>query len=150
MLRKIISGGQTGVDRAALDAAIECHIAHGGFCPKGRLAEDGRIAECYQLEETESSAYAERTLKNIRLSDGTLILLAPNLSGPTDGTVLTYNEVMAQHKPHQLIELAHPPAYSTLTGWLSENHIQTLNIAGPKASRGTGSEIYDICLSKIV
>ncbi len=72
MITKIISGGQTGVDRAALDAAIELNIPHGGWCPKGRLAELGQtIPDKYQLQETESSEYSQRTKLNIHDSDGT-------------------------------------------------------------------------------
>jgi hypothetical protein len=81
---KIISGGQTGVDRAALDAAIEVGIAHGGWCPLGRLAEDGRIPDCYQLCETDSPEYAVRTERNVAESDATLILFRARISGKGD------------------------------------------------------------------
>jgi hypothetical protein len=71
---KIISGGQTGVDRAALDAAIELGIPHGGHCPRGRRAEDGRIPDRYQLTETDSAQYRVRTERNVLDADATLIL----------------------------------------------------------------------------
>ena len=86
MLSRIISGGQTGVDRAALDAALEYNFPCGGWCPKGRLAEDGIISQKYPLKETESSEYEVRTKLNVRGSDGTLIL---TWGKPTGGTTLT-------------------------------------------------------------
>lgn len=89
MLKKIISGGQTGVDRAALDAAILLKIPHGGWCPKGRLSEVGKIPDKYLLKETESSDYSERTKLNIHDSDGTLIFVPSTPIKVTDGTLLT-------------------------------------------------------------
>lgn len=74
MIAEIRSGGQTGVDRAALNVAIRLGIPCGGWCPQGRLAEDGRIPLCYPLRETPTAEYAERTMWNVRDSDGTLIL----------------------------------------------------------------------------
>lgn len=73
-IEKVISGGQTGADRAALDAAIAAGIPHGGWCPRGRLAEDGRISSRYQLRETLSNGYPERTRLNVECADATLIL----------------------------------------------------------------------------
>jgi hypothetical protein len=73
-LQRIVSGGQAGVDRAALDWAIARGIPHGGWCPAGRIAEDGMIPERYQLRETASPGYRERTRRNVEDSDGTLIL----------------------------------------------------------------------------
>ena len=74
MLKKVVSGGQTGVDRAGLDAAIDADIPVGGYCPKGRIAEDGIIPDCYPLIEIETSSYTSRTAKNVVESDGTLIV----------------------------------------------------------------------------
>ena len=85
-ISKIISGGQTGVDRAALDAAIELDIEHGGFVPKGRLSEDGSIPLKYNIIELENEDYSARTLKNVQYSDGTLILHKGEITG---GTALT-------------------------------------------------------------
>ena len=94
MISKIISGGQTGVDRAALDAAIQLGIPHGGSIPKGRRAEDGPISERYNLKETNSDAYADRTEQNILDADGTLLISRGAL---TDGSELT-RILAAKHK----------------------------------------------------
>jgi len=99
---KIISGGQTGVDRAALDFCLENDISCGGWCPKGRLAEDGCIAEKYLLIETETKDYAERTLLNVENSDGTLIIYKNEMDG---GSELTLEFVKEKKKPHFLIDL---------------------------------------------
>src|SRR6202048_4111123 len=97
MLRKIISGGQTGADRAGLDFAIETGLEHGGYVPKGRKAEDGRIADRYILVELRTSSYPARTRKNIEESDGTVILsLERRLSG---GTKLTWEHAKKLCKP---------------------------------------------------
>ncbi len=85
-IAKIISGGQTGVDRAALDVAIELELPCGGWCPRGRLAEDGTVPDRYPLQETRSAEYAERTERNVIDSDGTLIIATRPLTG---GTALT-------------------------------------------------------------
>ena len=93
---KIISGGQTGVDRAALDAALETGIECGGFCPKGRRSEDGIIPEKYPLTETKTDQYPERTELNVKKSDATLVLI----DGEADrGTALTISLCKLHHKP---------------------------------------------------
>lgn len=85
-VRRIVSGGQTGVDRAALDVAMQLSIEHGGWCPRGRLAEDGTIPSRYDLRETRSAKYHVRTERNVVDSDATLILYRKSLTG---GTLLT-------------------------------------------------------------
>ena len=95
-LRKIVSGGQTGVDRAALDAAMAHDVPVGGWCPKGRRAEDGVIPERYPLKETPSDAYEQRTAWNVRDSDGTLLITDGALEG---GTALTMQEAKRQGRP---------------------------------------------------
>src|SRR5437870_9182944 len=102
MLTKIISGGQTGVDRAALDVALELGLPCGGWCPKRRRAEDGPIPERYPLTETSSRAYPQRTRCNVLDSDGTLILTRGR---PTGGTALTIQIAAESGKPYFVVDL---------------------------------------------
>jgi len=134
-LTRIVSGGQTGVDRASLDAAIELGIPHGGWCPRGRMAEDGRIPQKYYLTETFSPEYAVRTRLNVRDADGTLILYREPLEG---GTALTWQFAVEMDKPVLLVELGFPPVAEAFFLWLRENSIRTLNIAGPRESQRPG------------
>lgn len=134
MIEKIISGGQTGVDRAALDVAIKLDIPHGGWCPKGRKAEDGEISRQYQLKETFSADYSERTKLNMQDSDGTLILVL-EIHKITDGTVLTIQEVKDRKKPYLIIDLARKQDIQSIATWIKENNIKVLNIAGPRESQ---------------
>lgn len=138
MIEKIVSGGQTGVDQAALEVAIKLNIAHGGWCPKGRLAENGVIPSKYSLTETESGDYSVRTKLNIRDSDGTLILLPNTTKKITDGTVLTIQEAKEKDKPHLIIDLSKNPDVESIAQWVRENNIKTLNIAGPRESQSPG------------
>ncbi len=103
---EIVSGGQTGVDRAALDAAMFLGWKHGGWCPRFRMAEDGRIAKRYQLRETESTDYAVRTERNVELGDGTLILHGGVISG---GTRLTIGLSKRKRRPLLIVDLSDPP-----------------------------------------
>lgn len=134
-IKKILSGGQTGVDRAALDAGLALDIPIGGWCPRNRKAEDGKISEQYPLKETESDHYPVRTEWNIRDSDGTLILYRRKLRG---GTLLTKKLAESLYKPLLLIDLTHKLAPYQLTQWLDENSIHILNIAGPRESQSPG------------
>ena len=138
MLHKIISGGQSGVDRAALDAAIKSNIYHGGWCPKGRKAEDGTIPKCYFLQETPSPDYNERTRRNIKDSDGTLILIPKLPVNVNDGTILTIEEVKLKYKPHKIVDLSAKQDYHDLSNWLEKHSIKVLNIAGPRESQSPG------------
>jgi hypothetical protein len=131
-LEKIISGGQTGVDRAALDVAIALQIPCGGWCPRGRRAEDGRIADRYPLQELDSPFYRDRTLQNVVDSDGTLILTVGKLSG---GTRLTKNVAEQKHKPCLVVDLKDSPDVAVVDAWLREQRIHTLNVAGPRTSQ---------------
>jgi hypothetical protein len=135
MLKKIISGGQTGVDRAALDAAIRLGIAHGGWVPKGRLAEDGPLPPTYRLQEMPSEDYAARTEKNVLDSDGTLII---SRGRPTGGTDYTRKMVLKHGKQLLHIDLCmgqKPSEAGSLIGsWVAMNRIETLNVAGPRGS----------------
>ena len=130
-IKKIVSGGQTGVDRAALDLAIELSIEHGGWCPKGRIAEDGPIAPRYALTEMASKDYAKRTEQNVIDSDGTLIIYRQRLQG---GTLLTQKLAKLHQKPlfRIRVEAKHEP--QRFLEWLQDNQIGVLNIAGPRAS----------------
>ena len=141
-VQKIVSGGQTGVDRAALDAAIELGIPHGGWCPQGRIAEDGVIPTEYRLCEVESVDYPIRTERNIADSDGTLILFRGRLFGGTD---LTRRLARKLEKPHLLIDLTGNPDTAPVHRWLCENRIQVLNVAGPRESNCPG--IHDAALA---
>jgi hypothetical protein len=133
----IISGGQTGADRAALDFAIEHNIVHSGWCPRGRLAEDGPIPARYELRETPSRKYALRTEWNIRDSDATLVLsVAPN---PQGGTRLTIALAQKLGKPvlHLSREASGTPREMALQveAFLRANAVRILNVAGPRASQ---------------
>ena len=130
---KIISGGQTGVDLASLDVAIELGFKHGGYCPKGRQSEDGIIPPKYILSETETDDYLERTLRNVQLSDGTLILHKGEIIGGTASTEeLCFLEKKAVLTVNILDEFA--VIQLNFSTWLKKNTISILNIAGPRES----------------
>lgn len=131
-IRRIISGGQTGADRGALEAAIELGIEHGGHCPAGRRAEDGRIPERFRLMETESSDYAVRTERNVLDADGTLLVTRGT---PTGGSALT--AALARKHERALLHLdlareADPVAI--VREWVAARGIGCLNVAGPRES----------------
>ena len=136
MLKKIVSGGQTGVDRAALDAAIRMGIPHGGWIPKGRLTEDGPLPERYHLDEMPTDSYPERTEKNVLDSDGTLIISRGVPQGGTD-----YTRKMALRHGKQMLHIdlsLHSNSLDTaslVSSWLQMNKIEALNVAGPRASK---------------
>ena len=132
---KIVSGGQTGADRAALDWAIANNIPHGGWCPQGRRAEDGVIAERYQLDETPSGDYEQRTEWNVRDSDGTLIVsLLPELSSGSKRTL-----EIAQRLGKPCLHLHPGNATPTAIREFVERHaIRVLNVAGPRESGQPG------------
>ena len=139
MLRKIISGGQTGVDRAALDVAIRLGKPHGGWIPKGRLTEEGPLPSHYQLEEMPTDAYEARTEKNVLESDGTLLI---SRGSPTGGTDYTRRMALKHGKQLLHIDLAlgqrPSDAASLIASWIEMNRIETLNVAGPRASGDPG------------
>jgi hypothetical protein len=130
----IRSGGQTGVDRAALDWAIHNQIPHGGWCPKGRLAEDGTIPARYCLRETPDAAVEQRTEWNVRDSDGTVIFsIEPELQG---GSRTTLDAASRHGKPclHLCAENPVIACAESLRNFLIENRIEVLNVAGPRHS----------------
>ncbi len=140
---KIISGGQTGVDRAALDWAIKNNIPHGGWCPKGRRSEDGVISDHYLLQETESKNYTVRTKKNVLDSDATLIVsMSSELTG---GTHQTREFAVGAGKPY--LHVCPDSLWREhLRVLLVTNSIHTLNVAGPRASKAPGIEqfVYEV------
>lgn len=131
----VISGGQTGVDRAALDVALELGLPCGGWCPKGRKAEDGVLPSTYPLKETPSAEYAQRTTWNVRDSDGTLIL---TVGPPTGGTWQTIDDAIRLRKPYLVVGLAAQPDISSVRAWIATNRIRVLNVAGPRESKCPG------------
>ena len=135
LLQCIVSGGQTGVDRGALDAAIAMQVTHGGWCPRGRRAEDGRLSDDYDLRETSSSKYYVRTEQNVIDSDGTLILTVGDLKG---GTKLTFRMAEKHHRPCFVVDLSDVLDFDETQLWLSENSIEILNVAGPRESTSPG------------
>jgi hypothetical protein len=120
------------VDRAALDVALESGIPCGGWCPKGRLAEDGVIDARYPLRETPTAEYAQRTAWNVRDSDGTLVL---TWGPPTNGTALTVLVAEEQGKPHFVVDLAETDDLEPAREWVEAESIRVLNVAGPRASK---------------
>ncbi|MFC1882483.1 putative molybdenum carrier protein [Thermodesulfobacteriota bacterium] len=134
MIEKIISGGQTGADRAALDVALKLGIPHGGWIPKGRKTEKGPLPERYRLKEMPTDSYEARTEKNVQDSDGTLIIARGKLTGGSDYT----RKMTLKHKKQLLgIDLSlvgHYDAGSLAASWIRLQHVEVLNVAGPRAS----------------
>ena len=134
-LAKIVTGGQAGVDRGALDAALEAGFPCGGWAPKGRTAEDGRIPERYPLQELAGAGYEERTLQNVLDSDGTAILHSGTLRGGTRQTML---HCVEHGKPFELVDATRTDprdAALKLADFVERNRLSILNVAGPRASK---------------
>lgn len=134
MLKKIISGGQTGADRAALDFAIKFNIEHGGWIPKGRRTENGPLPLTYKLKEMDTQDYKKRTLQNILDSHGTLIISRGRL---TSGSKLTQSYAKVIGRPNCSIDLFQAEEFEAaliVNSFISENFIQVLNVAGPRMS----------------
>jgi len=145
-IEKIISGGQTGVDRAALDFAIARGIPHGGWCPAGRKAADGVLSARYKLIETESAGYRQRTKQNLLMSDVTLIIYCGELVG---GSLLTLQLAGRHEKPIVLLNAAGPVMnVSETKSALCGRGIRVLNIAGPSEGRCPG--IYEKALTVLL
>jgi hypothetical protein len=138
-IEKVVSGGQSGADRAALDAAIEFGIQTGGWIPKGRRAEDGKIPVIYDtLQECDTRNYATRTALNVRDSDGTLIISRGPLSG---GSLLTRDLAKRYGRPFLHINLENTSiekAVEDVRAWLESFECRVLNVAGPRASSDPG------------
>jgi hypothetical protein len=142
LINKIVSGGQTGADRAALDAAVELGRSYGGWLPRGRKTEDGPLPLHYEMQEMASRDYRKRTEKNVVDSDGTLIVSHGAL---TRGSLLTLTIAEKRKRPYLHIDYGqYPPdkAKPVIEQWLRQNSIRILNVAGP---RGSGDPaIYDV------
>ncbi|MBF0284165.1 MAG: putative molybdenum carrier protein [Magnetococcales bacterium] len=137
---KIVSGGQTGVDRAALDCALRLSLPCGGWCPRRRMAEDGPIPNVYPLQETPQEDYVQRTLWNVRDSDATLALCRGELTG---GTAAAVYHAIEMGKPIHIVDLnavqhGLKEVCDGLRLWLEQRKIATLNIAGPRESERPG------------
>jgi len=151
---KIISGGQTGVDRAALDVALRHRIKCGGWCPAGRLDEDGKIPDRYPLKELKKGGNEGRTLQNVRDSDGTIVIYFHELEG---GTAYTIGCCIEDRQPHRLIDAAkYSPedAATLMVAFVVDHEIETLNVAGPRESEWKGAYNYaframDVLLSRL-
>lgn len=147
MLKKIISGGQTGADQAGLDAAIKHNIPHGGAIPKGRLTEDGVLPKKYLLEEMATNSYPKRTEKNVVDSDGTVIFTHGKLTG---GSLLTKKKAIEHSKPVLHLDMLDhnvEGAAALLQQFIQNHSIQVLNVAGSRASKD--KKIYAATFSVI-
>jgi hypothetical protein len=142
MVYKIVSGGQTGVDRASLDVAAELGLRRGGWCPKGRVAEDGPIPEVYPLTETPTADYRQRTGWNVRDTEATLVL---TVGRPEGGTALTVEKARLQGRPCKVVDLSRATDPATVRKWIEQGGYETLNIAGPRESSKPG--IYALASS---
>lgn len=134
-INKIISGGQSGVDRSALDFSIKYNIPHGGWCPKNRWAEDGQIPDRYHLTETKEKSPDSRTQKNVISSDATLIIYR---GIKDEGTYRTMEFCKQQNKPFLEVDLSNRIDKTAFENWLNSNQIKMLNIAGSRESNSPG------------
>jgi len=144
MLKKIVSGGQTGVDQGALDYALENGIEAGGWCPKDRICENGIIPDKYPLEEVNEEDYNLRTMLNVRDSDGTLVIIRDGYM--EEGTRLTIDYSKELSKPWFLVDLMvmsrqMESIFEALSNWITDNQIATLNVAGNRESNSPGIQL---------
>jgi len=152
MVKKIISGGQTGADRAALDFAIKHKIPHGGWVPKGRIAEDGVLSKKYRLTEMPTTSYQKRTEMNVIGSDGTVIFSHGRLTG---GSAYTKTMAAKHNRLYLHIDLNETDIFQAsllMLEWIDEQEIKTLNVAGPRASKDPRiyEKVTDVLKSELV
>lgn len=141
-LKAIVSGGQTGVDQGALDAALQTGFPCGGWCPEDRKCETGTIHVSYPVHPVEEGGYKTRTLRNLASADGTLIIYDGELEG---GTLLTSSLCQSMRKPHLLInasELSTAQAARLAAQFICQFHINILNVAGPRHSKWPQAHTY--------
>jgi putative molybdenum carrier protein len=139
---KIISGGQTGVDRAALDVALKYGIDCGGSCPAGRLDEFGKIPDRYPVQELQAGGFTERTFQNVKDSDGTIVICPGELNG---GTKQTVQFSVKQQRPYLLIDASKvftEEAEQLITDFVRDQKIEIVNVAGPRQSEWPGGYDY--------
>ena len=136
MIEKLVSGGQTGTDQAALDIAAELGIPAGGWCPRDRWSEAGPIDKRYPLIETTSADPLDRTERNVRDADATLIVTSENEL--TGGTALTQQITVELARPCLVVDPNDPAAAETIRQWIETHAIRVLNVAGPRESRVPG------------
>jgi hypothetical protein len=138
-VKKIISGGQNGADRAGLDAALDLGLEHGGYCPAGRKAEDGIISWKYVIEETSSKGYESRTKLNVKHSDATVVFTQGAL---TPGSALTLTEAKLIGKPWLHVDIDDVEGIVKFRRWLSllfsDSGLTVLNVAGSRESKAPG------------
>lgn len=160
-MAKVISGAQTGSDRGALDAAMKLGIPHGGFVPKGRRAEDGRIPDRYRVEELLTGSYPARTRRNVVESDGTIVF---TVGAAERGSALTIAICRELGKPHFVVDLRglaseegktpidvyvdggktlelSPSFLDAILSWITRSSIRTLNVAGNRESVSPGIQV---------
>ncbi len=131
---KIISGGQTGVDRAALDVALRHGIKCGGWCPAGRLDEFGKIPDHYPIQELPGGRFTERTLQNVKDSDGTVVIYSVGLRGGTEQSVRFCLELKRRHELIDASKISAEGAARLIGDFVDKNKINILNVAGPRQS----------------
>ena len=151
---KIISGGQTGVDRAAIDVALRHRINCGGWCPAGRLDEFGKIPDHYPVQELQGGGFTERTLQNVKDSDGTVVIYPGELRGGTEQSVRFCVDLKRPHKLIDASKISAEGAAKLIGDFVDKNKINILNVAGPRESEwpegyGYASRALDIFLAAL-
>ncbi|HBH50232.1 MAG TPA: molybdenum cofactor carrier [Bacteroidales bacterium] len=156
MFKKIISGGQTGVDQAALKTALQLGIKIGGWCPPGRVCEEGNIPDEFTLKETpversEQAMHIPRSLRtewNVRDADASLVLLAGE--DMDSGTAWTIQSAKNSNKPCLVLNITTHSEIPFILSWITKNRVETLNIAGPSESSFPGINNLASCFLSVL